>query len=259
MDSIQQSKEALRDAEAPESIKEQLKSQLESEKGFDMVLDSSKLGTAVDAEADTQLIKESAVLADTSMASEIDAVKPTDVLTREQPEDQIKVFTGEEAMEYAAKVVVTAEEKEAFLKAVTFDTRLELPFSIFGGKVKGVIRNRTLAEHNVLQAYLMAVMVSKQIHTDDEYQQQLRALVLAAQVQKLGDTEYPELKEPLAPQGDGQAPGWLEAYNMWLKKDGNGLGVTRAIFAEIQKFEGKYWSMLRQAENENFWSTAEST
>jgi len=258
-DSVQNSKDALRDEEVVGTVKADLQQKLESEKGFDLVLDSSLLGTAVEAEASDKLVKGSAVVSDTSVASDIPEAIVADALTSTRDGEGAPAFTGEEAAEYAATVTVTPDEKEAFLKAITFDTRFELPFSVFGGKIKGIIRNRSLSEHNVLVAYLMALVASQQIRTEDEYQQQLRALTLAAQVKQLGQDEFEELKEPLAPQGSGEVPGWLSRYQYWLERDGRGLGVTRAVFREIQKFEGKYWSMLRQAENENFWSTAEST
>lgn len=256
-DSIQDSKDALRDAEPLPSVKDQLQKELDSPKGVNINLDSASLGAAVETEESVKAVEATAVISDTSKNSDITEVKAQDALTAERGEGPASSLLGDGVASFLPTLTITRAEKEAFLKAVALDDRLELPFSIYGGNVKGVIRNRSLQEHNVLVAFLSGLVASKQVTTEDEYQQQLRALTLAAQIKQLGDKEFPILAAPLAPP-EGRAA-WMDAYEFWLRKDGNGVGVTRAVFKEVQKFEAKYWSMLQQSESENFWSTEEST
>jgi len=195
------------------------------------------------------------VIADTTKPSSIPGTELKDNLTAER-EDTHKERLVDPGL-VPDMVSITESDKEAFLTAAMYDGRFKLPFSIMGGKVKGLIRNRTLQEHNVLVNYLMKLIESKVITTEEEYQQQLRALTLTAQIEVLADKTFPEMQSPLDPS-EGEA-GWLSQYQTWLDKDNKGLGITRAVFIEIRKFEAKYWALIQQANNENFWLTAEST
>jgi len=264
-DSIDESSAALREeaAASPEAdkseerglIKESLQKQLNAKDGVNLNISSDNLAAAVDEETDITLLKNTMVIADTTKPSAIPMTEAKDALTAER-EDTHKERLVDPGL-IPDVVSVTEADKEAFLSAAVYDGRLKLPFSVAGGKVKGVLRNRTLQEHIVIQSYLMKLIESKLITTEEEYQHQLRSLILMSQVESINGKSYPEMQDPLDPS-EGEA-GWLKQYQLWLDKDNKGLGITRAIFIEVRKFEAKYWAMIQQANNENFWQTAEST
>ena len=82
------------------------------------------------------------------------------------------------------------------------------------------------------------------------------------QIQRLNATEYPEAKGPFLAQATfksfmlddkaAEAPKWYEeAETAW---QGMQTGLEAAIFAEILKFEYKYWTMVENANNQDFWN-----
>lgn len=161
----------------------------------------------------------------------------------------------------AEKLTITTIEKEAFLDAVTTDSRFVQPFSLYGGAVQGIFQSRTVREHSAILAYLGKLLREKAITTDDEYLRHLKALVLTAQVQRWRSLEFQGMTEPAfetVTKTGVQDPAWLPVYQMWLDLDNKQPGITSPLFGELQKFERKYWTLIGCADDPNFWSPAEA-
>lgn len=156
-------------------------------------------------------------------------------------------------------VETTEGERQIFLTACAEGRRFELPFSLFGGRVRGVFRSRTHAETRAINAELSKEIRDKKIMTDSDYVMRLRAVLLTAQVAVFQGAENPPLVAPLnrtlLPTGE-QAPGWLDYTQRWEDMDD---GMATALQEQLRTFELKYWTLIRHAGDQNFWLPATST
>jgi hypothetical protein len=80
-------------------------------------------------------------------------------------------------------------------------------------------------------------------------------------VRNLNGLEFPILAKPLLrvvtkPGDEDNDPAWVDQVAVWADKDE---GLVTAIFEEIKLFEIKYWTMVSNAKNQNFWKPAAST
>lgn len=158
----------------------------------------------------------------------------------------------------ASEVVITPEEKSAFIDAVVTGDRYRQSFDIFGGHVHIVVRSRTSDETAAMYAYMRHEMSKKdantvQMETDMQY------LLLLTQVEEVNGTKFSELKAPymFKAKGDSEeAPAWMEDMLAWKSKPE---GLVGALVNRVQLFEYKYWTMVREAANKNFWSSGAST
>lgn len=159
------------------------------------------------------------------------------------------------------KVIITEEEREIFLTAMIRDERFELPFEVYGGRVRGRLRSRTQSESKgILSRLSWEMNQGKEPMTNLEYTTRMRNMLLAAQVAELNDEEYTELKEPHLRTVDGDnvtEPGWLDQVDVWSSKGNEAL--TSAIYEQLRLFERKYWAMVASAKDQDFWHPAEST
>ena len=158
----------------------------------------------------------------------------------------------------AEPVIITDKDREAFLDAMVSGNRFVLPFELFNGKVKGCFRSRTQAETNANISYLSYECRKEKIVTGIEYSNRLRNMLLATQVMELNGIAFIELKAPLLRTQDGEKtiePGWLDQVTYWEKQND---GLVNAIYKELQVFERKYWVMVDNAKDQNFWNPAES-
>jgi hypothetical protein len=159
----------------------------------------------------------------------------------------------------AEPVVITDSDREAFLEAMVSGNRFMLPFELFNGKVKGRFRSRTQIETNASISYLSYECRNEKIVTGIEYSNRLRNMLLAAQVMELNEVGFVELKAPLLRTVNGKdvvEPGWLDQLTYWENQND---GLVNAIYKELQIFERKYWVMVDNAKDQNFWNPAEST
>lgn len=156
--------------------------------------------------------------------------------------------------------VETSEaERRIFLDACANGQRFELPFTLFGGRVRGVLRSRTHAETRAINAELSKEIRDKKIITDSDYMMRLRAVLLTAQVATFQGVDNPPLVAPLnrtlLPVGE-QEPGWLQYTQRWEDMDD---GLATALQEQLRLFELKYWTLIRHAGDQNFWLPATST
>lgn len=159
------------------------------------------------------------------------------------------------------QVEITKVDRELFLAALVTGDRFVLPFSLFNGKVTGKFRSRLQAESQAIVAQLNREVTGGQIITTIDYATRMRNLLLATQVAELLDEVHLPLKEPLMQTVTGEKdatilPGWLGQANLWCEKSE---GLISALYSELQLFESKYWVMVNNAREQNFWNPAEST
>lgn len=157
-------------------------------------------------------------------------------------------------------VEVTEEHRTRFLDALVTGQRYTQPFSIYGGRVHGVIRSRTQDETRCIIGQLQREIREKSILSDADYTVRLRAMLAAAQIESYQGADQGVLKAPLnwqrQPDGKETPPGWLDQAQGWMGLDE---GLANAINEEIRLFELKYWTMVRHAHDQDFWQTAAST
>jgi len=157
------------------------------------------------------------------------------------------------------EVTLTQAEREDFVESLISGGRFELPFSLYGGKLTGVVRARSQAESTAIIRYLNQELRSENVTDMLEYSTHLRNILLAAQIKECNGATYPELKAPLMRTVDGKEtkePGWLEQMSAWADQQE---GMSAAIYNEVRKFEQKYWAMIDGAEDQNFLNPEEST
>lgn len=151
---------------------------------------------------------------------------------------------------------ITPEEKAAFIDSLISGKRYKHEYSIFGGKIHVVIRNRSSEETHAMYSYIRRVL-SK--NGDNEgmniVEGDMAYIPLVAQIDEINGTKFPEMKHPLSyEESDGKEipPGWLEDFKAWKAKPE---GLTSALISFVQLFEYKYWTMVKEAANKNFWNS----
>lgn len=158
------------------------------------------------------------------------------------------------------EINITQAEKDLFLDCVVTGKRFELSFSLFNDKIKGRFRSRSQIESAAILARLNWETENKHVHNALEFATRLRNMLLTAQVAEVRNTKYDVMKEPLYRTVKGLTetvePGWLTQVDGWM---GEHEGLVSAIYRELQLFERKYWVMVNNAGDQNFWNPAEST
>lgn len=149
---------------------------------------------------------------------------------------------------------ITAQEKIAFIEAMISGERYTQQFMLFGGRISLTVRSRTSAETHALYAYLRYRLAHRDEHLD-VVEGDVAYMPLVSQVEELNGVKFHEMKAPLTyEERDGVdiEPGWLEDFKTWKQRPE---GLTSAIISCIQLFEYKYWIMVKEANNKNFWNT----
>jgi hypothetical protein len=171
-------------------------------------------------------------------------------------------FSGVDVDDPADEVTVTAEEKNVFLEAIVKGGRFELPFTIFGGNIRGVFRSRTNAETRAIYSQVHRKLVEEEILTTAEHSALIRNALLCCQLAVYGEVENPPMGErgSLMPKNEWNKeankveiiePEWYEYMNQQFGEMDDGL--VDAIYSALRNFERKYWVMVKQAEDQDFW------
>lgn len=159
----------------------------------------------------------------------------------------------------AEKATVTKQNKDDFCSCLVSNSRYTEKFSLFSGKLVFTLRSRTLEETDSIEAYLRWMAVTGGVYTAADYSNLARNILLAAQVQEMNGVSYPELKGPMRMtevDGKREPPGWLPQLETWGKMaDAVALAITRCLV----EFEARYWFMVENAKDANFWLHGEST
>jgi len=155
---------------------------------------------------------------------------------------------------------ITPDEKQAFIHALVHNTRMRLPFSLCGGGVRGIIRSRTVPESRAIIARQRFELDKGIIVSRLDYSVRMRSMCMAAQIEEFQGQTYEPLKGPLLPsvKPDGSVvePGWLEWIDYWAKQHE---AVHTMLWNQIYTFEEKYWRMIDDAADQDFWHPAAST
>lgn len=230
----------------------------EDEKTEDEVL-VDKASSALD-EADRQLeaeeeANEEGEVGDMTVSASLS--KAVDPLVASSPGDSATDAPKDD------EVVVTQEEKDAFIDAVIRGVRYEAPFSLFGGRVRGVFRGRTNEESTAIDAYSRAAVRDGLVTTNYEFSNLIRLCLLTASVKEMDGTAYPEMPKGRAlfksvdpKTGADVDPEWLGMLAYWRTRPD---ALVSALMSELMVFESKYWKMASRARDENFWKTGAST
>lgn len=167
-------------------------------------------------------------------------------------EEDDGLFTNE-------KITITMEDKDAFLDALVSGERYCRPFSIYNGRLTGTFRSRSNQESEAMATWMNNGIRDKRYETALDYSMELRSIMLAAQVMELNGAAFDPLAEPLKVTGtkDGMVqPGWLAQALRWRN---NNEAIVSAVYDELRRFERRYWTMVTNATNQDFWKPGEST
>lgn len=152
----------------------------------------------------------------------------------------------------AKTVMITPDEKVAFIDSVVNNTRFEKEYSIFGGKITFTVRSITVDEMNALASWTASKGAADPAGLMSG---RYRKYLAAAQIARYNGVDMPPLDKPLFPTlgNDGKTvndPGWINRCDYW---DEIGAGVFTAIMACLSDFDMRYSTLCREAENANFW------
>jgi len=157
-------------------------------------------------------------------------------------------------------ITLTQRERDAFLDTLISGDRFTLPFTIFNDRVTGTFRCRSQKESQAIITQVNRECREEKVTSPLDYSTRLRNMLLAAQVAELNGDAFPPLKEPLVRTVEGEdkitPAGWLEQVALWESKNE---GLVSAIYHELQLFERKYWTMVNNANDQDFWNPAGST
>ena len=159
----------------------------------------------------------------------------------------------------ASTITVSEEQRNRFLDCVVTGDRYTETFDLYGGRVHGRIRCRSLDETEAIEAYIRRQVITRKIVSQAEYTSFVRRALLSAQIEELNGVKFPELEKPLFTTENEEGlvqPGWLGRLDKWGTNP-DALVVT--LVGKILDFEARYWAMIRSSENENFWKTGEFT
>ena len=159
-----------------------------------------------------------------------------------------------------AQLVITPEDKEAFITSIISGARLVLSFTRLGERFHISIRSRTVPETQAIFQALKHEIDDAKLITQTDYTIRLRSMMLAAQVVTLNGIDNVTLATPLNRTidsiGKTVEPAWLGQANHW---NGISEGVQSIAWECLNEFEDKYWMMVEDAKNANFWNPAAST
>lgn len=213
-------------------------------------------GTGADIQGDVTVPVAPAAKKDLVVGNQ-DAKGPADALKTQTDQPTERVALVDLPVE---TVVLTEQDREAFLAALVSGKRFQLPFSLFGGKIQGVFRCRSQGESHAVISQINRELQKEQLYSMMDYATRLRAMLLAAQVEELNGEHYAVLQEPhLAVRTsvtETTEPGWLGQAKQW---EGRDEGLVIALYKELQIFEKKYWTLIDNAKDQDFWKPAGST
>jgi len=157
-------------------------------------------------------------------------------------------------------VEITEDDKNSFIDSLIDNTRYTRQFSIFNGNVYGTIQSRTADETKALIHEAQRRVRTAEVLSDADYSAIFRKAVLRFQIKSLNGVEFPVVQEPLLAQYNFSTvlsenpvtpPKWFEEANQfWGAKQ---CGYVTAVYAEVMKFEFKYWTLVENSANQDFW------
>jgi hypothetical protein len=151
-------------------------------------------------------------------------------------------------------IELTEDDKNAFLDALVSGDRFRRTVSAAGGRLVLVFRSRTEEETNAILTHLARLAQDGTVPNGTSYGLMLRSALLAAQVQRMNDIEFPELAGPMyrtVVNGKTVEPAWIPAMSHWNSLQA---GTVAIVYRLLQAFEDKYWALVAGATDQNFFS-----
>ena len=214
-------------------------------------------------------VKEVSVNGDVKIKASTLADRDPLINTTEVATDQLKTTMGlsapvinivhEDIDDKLEEVVITQADKDRFIDALVANTRFELPFTIFNGRIKGTFRSRKQKESLAILSQLRRETDNGEIKTLVEHATRTRQFCLLCQLKELRGTQFQEFTDPMfntLVEGKEVSPAWLINVKFFDDMED---GLLVAVYRQLRIFEKKYWTMIENAEEQNFWKTEESS
>lgn len=157
-------------------------------------------------------------------------------------------------------VTVTPNDKAEFLQALVTGGRFSSEFTMFNGKIRGVFRSRRQNEAIAIFNQMAKELSKGDLRSGAEQVARIRYMLLSCQLAELNGTKFEEAQEPLndlvGNDGKVTPPTWLgkASYFESLPE-----GLVTALFTQLCEFEAKYWTMVNNAKDQNFWKPEKSS
>lgn len=157
-------------------------------------------------------------------------------------------------------VEVTPDDKAEFLQALVTGNRFTSEFTVFAGKVRGTFRSRRQNEAIAIFNQMAKELNNGALRSGAEQVARIRYMLLSCQLAELNGTKFEEMEEPLNDTvgNDGKVtpPAWTgkASYFEALPE-----GLVTALFNQLCEFEAKYWTMVNNAKDQNFWKPEKSS
>lgn len=158
------------------------------------------------------------------------------------------------------KITVSPEDKANFLQAIVTGCRFSSSYRVFGGGVTCTFRSRRQDEAIAIFNRMAKELSTGALRSGAEQVAHIRYMLLACQLSELNGVKFDEMAAPLneTVDNDGKVtpPGWTgkAAYFEGLPE-----GLVTALFGQLCEFESKYWTMVNNAQDQNFWKPEKSS
>lgn len=159
------------------------------------------------------------------------------------------------------EVVITKEEKDAFIDALVTGKRFYSNVSLYDGRFVMRLRSRTSRETHAILTWLARKVNSGEINTIIDQGTYLRWAMIVAQVERVNEMEFPEMAEPLysrlvqtksedgKPKMEIEPPAWEASIDWWSRRPEV---MLDQVFRELAIFEAKYIKLVEGANDPNF-------
>jgi hypothetical protein len=187
--------------------------------------------------------------------------QPYETLGKKRPEAEKFGGYNLGLMKMDEEPEITDEDKENFMNCLVDGKPFIRKFSLFGGKLTGVFRSRSTAQSTAIISEVNRRMATEKNMAPMSYAATLRHATLAFQVAELNGVEYPYIDEGLKASYDLEtskvsAPTWWKLVDKYASMQE---GTEQAIYTSMLEFERVYWTLVKNAANQNFWNPGDST
>jgi len=196
---------------------------------------------------------------ETNKQHQVAAAAPADEMSEEMAR-----AAADMGIDMPETIEITEVEKEAFLETIISGGRFQLPFSIFGGRVTGVLQSRLNLETRAMLSEIHRAWAAKELESMIDYTARFRYACFRFQVAEIYDTQLETPKKPLKAvlsTKDGEPittpPAWSEEAEVMFGNYPD--GVITALYKELVIFEKKYWTMVSNSADQNFWNPVDSS
>lgn len=244
-----------------ESVKKKVQEKLKEQSSISGA-DIAEMTSAPEQEPEEETVEKTEVLPSSEdvVADQAGKDQPYEVLDNAM--EQSDKFEGNHlGLMEMDEVEISEIDKVKFLDCLVDGKRFTREFSLFGGRITGTFRSRTTKETSAILGELgRRTKMNKGLSTV-EYASMLRHATLAFQIDEMDGTAYPVPGEPLrATYNDDTAqvedPSWWKRAKVYEEMPE---GTEQALYSALLDFERVYWTMIKKAQDQNFWNPGGST